>query len=167
VTLLWPAAGVSAEVVLTVGPDLPPKDGWPGDGCFVDVKLHTGCSDFSDWLYCWPTGRQAIKVIPVEEDMSTDKGRPLPWYYTVNDRPVKIVETPGGGMDVLALNMRTGEFERAMDYLSKCLGHVGDVDVLSEAEFERYVAAIRRRIAQDRDAVEKQHHPEPPHGSRS
>ncbi len=76
-----------------------------------------------------------------------DKGRPLPWYYTVNDRPVKMVETPDGGLDVLALNMRTGEFERAMDYLSKCLGHVGDVDVLSEAEFHERVENIRRALA--------------------
>ncbi|MCS6912067.1 MAG: hypothetical protein RMK29_20440 [Myxococcales bacterium] len=79
--------------------------------------------------------------------MRPAKSRPLPWYYTVNDRPVKMVPTPDGGMDVLALNMTTGEFERNMDYLSRCLGHVGDVDELGEAEFTRRVEQIRQELA--------------------
>lgn len=74
--------------------------------------------------------------------------KPLPWYFTVNDRPVQMISTPDGGMDVLALNMRTGQFERATEYLSKCLVPGGDVQELSEADFTQRVAAIRAALSQ-------------------
>lgn len=66
-------------------------------------------------------------------------------YFTVNDRPVKFVILPDGGMDVLALNMRTGEFERDMNYLTRCVCGYGDVDELDEAQFLTCVAVIRGR----------------------
>lgn len=74
--------------------------------------------------------------------------QPLPWYFAVNNRPVKMIPTPEGGMDVLALNMQTGTFERAMEYLSKCLAPGGDVEELSEEDFTRRVAAIRAALGQ-------------------
>lgn len=67
-------------------------------------------------------------------------------YYTVNDRPVRFVHLPDGGMDVQVLNMRSGEFERDMGYLSRCVGGEGDVDELDEADFQARVEAIRRRL---------------------
>jgi hypothetical protein len=65
-------------------------------------------------------------------------------FYAVNDRPVKLVPTDDGGLDVQVLNMRTGQFERDMSYLSRCLGGEGDVDTFgSEAEFDEYVTEVR------------------------
>jgi hypothetical protein len=74
---------------------------------------------------------------------------PLPEteFYAVNDRPVKLVPTPEGGLDVLALNMRTGEFERDMSCLSRCIIPGGDVDRFSdEASFNARVEAVRSEI---------------------
>ncbi|MBS1196377.1 MAG: nicotinate-nucleotide pyrophosphorylase (carboxylating) [Proteobacteria bacterium] len=68
-------------------------------------------------------------------------------YFTVNDRPVKFVIMPDGGMDVLALNMRSGEFERDMGYLTRCVCHEGDVDELDEAAFLERVEAIRKDLS--------------------
>lgn len=71
-------------------------------------------------------------------------GRPLPWYYALNDRPIKFVETPEGGMDVLALNLRTGEFERDMGLLWVSNGKpFADIDQLDEAGFDRLVQMHR------------------------
>lgn len=67
-------------------------------------------------------------------------------YYAVNDRPVKLVHLPDGGLDVQALNMRTGEFERDMNYLSRCISGEGDVDTFTAAEFAARVAAIRASL---------------------
>ena len=67
----------------------------------------------------------------------------LPRYYAVNDRPIQFVATPEGGMDVLVMNLRTGEFERNMDYLwvmtARGSKPHADVDSLSEAQFKRLV----------------------------
>lgn len=71
-------------------------------------------------------------------------GRPLPWYYALNDRPIQFVETPEGGMEVLALNLRTGEFERDMGLLWVSTGKpFADIDQLDEAGFERLVQMHR------------------------
>lgn len=73
---------------------------------------------------------------------------PQPEFYAVNDRPVKLVPTDDGGLDVQALNMRTGVFERDMGYLTRCITGEGDVDKYANpAEFEARVAAIRKQIA--------------------
>ena len=73
--------------------------------------------------------------------------RPQNCYYAVNDRPVKLVPTPDGGLDVLALNMRTGRFERDMGYLTRCITCDGDVDVFpDEAAFLTRVEEIRTRL---------------------
>lgn len=61
----------------------------------------------------------------------------LPRYYIVNDRPVRFIPTGDGGMDIEALNIRTGEFERAMEYLTKVMEPFADVDTVSEEELDR------------------------------
>lgn len=68
-------------------------------------------------------------------------------YYLVNDRPVKFVPTHDGGMDVLALNMRTGEFQREMEYLSKVTDPFADVDTVKENEFAERVAEVRAGLS--------------------
>ncbi|MBM3497416.1 MAG: hypothetical protein FJX74_01990 [Armatimonadetes bacterium] len=90
------------------------------------------------------------KPFPIPDtpyDLVDDPPDIAPAYYAVNDRPVKFVPTPEGGLDVLALDLRTGEFERDLSYLSRCLGHVGDVDTFpDEATFEAYVETLRARL---------------------
>ncbi|MBF0105537.1 MAG: hypothetical protein HQM16_09460 [Deltaproteobacteria bacterium] len=83
----------------------------------------------------------AIKTTPPPKKCSANNK-----YYTVNDRPVRFVVMPDGGMDVEALNMATGIFERDMSYLSKCSGGEGDIDSFTEAEFNEYVDEIRKNL---------------------
>lgn len=77
----------------------------------------------------------------------------LPSYFVVGSVPVKAVPTEGGGMDVLAYDETTGEFRRAMQYLDAVFSHAGNIDVdrVSEAAFEKYVARLEeRRLAKTR-----------------
>ena len=67
-------------------------------------------------------------------------------YYTVNDRPVKMLSTANGGKKVLVLNLHTGEFEADLSYLSRCYNPEQDVDRLSKTVFESYVAQLKREI---------------------
>jgi hypothetical protein len=61
----------------------------------------------------------------------------------VGARPVKAVATEGGGLEVLVFDWDTGEFVRDMSYLSKITFAEGEVDVVTEEEFERAVASLR------------------------
>ena len=75
----------------------------------------------------------------------------LPSYYLVGVNLVKAVETDKGGMDILALDFKTGEFVRAMQYLSTIMMPEQtdldmDTDELSEAEFNKKVEEIRKQI---------------------
>jgi hypothetical protein len=70
----------------------------------------------------------------------------FPWYFAINDRPVKVVATSDGGMDVMILNLVTGELERNMAYLSQCFEPGQNVQRLSEAEFDSRVAEIRAAL---------------------
>jgi hypothetical protein len=70
----------------------------------------------------------------------------LPKFFAVNDRPAKVVDRPDGGVDVMVLDMRTGEWERDFSYLTKFLTHSTDVDQLTEEEFTAAVKAVRDRL---------------------
>lgn len=67
-----------------------------------------------------------------------------PWFYAVNDRPVKFVELPSGEVDVLVYDFQTGEFIRDMSYLSRVFDHDKDVDKLDESAFNALVHDLRR-----------------------
>jgi len=72
----------------------------------------------------------------------------LAQFFALNGRPVKFVPTSEGGLDVQALDMRTGVFQRDMSCLSRCVSGYGDVDEFrDEAAFEVLVAQIRRHLA--------------------
>jgi len=73
----------------------------------------------------------------------------FPWYFEVNDRPIKVVATSDGGMDVLILNTTTGELERNMDYLARCFEPGQDVKRISEAEFNTRIKTITDSLAKD------------------
>ena len=67
----------------------------------------------------------------------------LPRYCIVGKRPVKLVETPDGGMDCLAYDWSTGAFVRNMDYLTRATLPDEEVDVVTPDEFDEAVAALR------------------------
>ncbi len=67
----------------------------------------------------------------------------LPSFYLVNGRPVKLVATEDGGMDVQALNLKTGEFERELSYLSRVILSDSDTDQVDQATFEERVAQVQ------------------------
>lgn len=69
----------------------------------------------------------------------------FPWYFTIDDRPVKVIATPSGGMDVLIANLTTGKLERDMQYLAYCFEPGKNVQRLSEAEFNARVASLNDR----------------------
>jgi len=70
----------------------------------------------------------------------------VPRYFIVGERPVKFVATADGGMDVVALDFKTGGFVRAMRYLSQCSQGGGEVDEVDEAVFEAKVAQVLAEI---------------------
>lgn len=78
----------------------------------------------------------------------------LPRYFKVGLRPVKFVATPQGGMDVLALDWKTGEFVRAMQYLSRCCEGDPEVDDMEENEFLEYVKQLRKEIEVKKNETE-------------
>ena len=71
----------------------------------------------------------------------------LPMYCIVGARPVRAVATPEGGMRVEALDWKTGELVPEPTWTARILMGHGEVDYVSEAEFEAALAAARARIA--------------------
>jgi|JI8StandDraft_1071087.scaffolds.fasta_scaffold183564_2 hypothetical protein len=70
-----------------------------------------------------------------------------PAYFIIGIRPVKAIDTYDGGMTVLAFNWQTGEFERALEYLDRVyLDQHGDVEKVTEQEFERQVEELRAKL---------------------
>jgi hypothetical protein len=69
----------------------------------------------------------------------------LPKFFIVGNRPVKAVPTAAGGMDVLAYDWSTCGFKRGGEYLSRIAFPNGEVEQVTEEEFERRVAALEHR----------------------
>jgi hypothetical protein len=69
--------------------------------------------------------------------------KPYPWFFLVNDKPVKFVQLPSGEVDVLAWDHATREFARNLSYISAVFDPSKDVDELDEAAFEKHVAGLR------------------------
>ncbi len=68
-----------------------------------------------------------------------------PEYYIVGVRPVKVVKTELGGLDCLAYNWDTGEFETNLDYMVKVHFMEGEVDEVDEFTFNQQVQKLRQR----------------------
>lgn len=77
--------------------------------------------------------------------MAQDSG--FPWYFAIDDRPVKVIATASGGMDVLIANLMTGKLERDMQYLAYCFEPGKNVQRLSETEFNDRLAALRASVS--------------------
>lgn len=78
----------------------------------------------------------------------SSKNAGFPWFFVIEGRPLKVVATSNGGMDVLILNPETGKLEKDLAYLARCFEPGQDVQRISEEEFNAQVAAIRARIGQ-------------------
>ncbi|MFG2084964.1 MULTISPECIES: hypothetical protein [unclassified Spirillospora] len=63
-----------------------------------------------------------------------------PRYFVYNERPVVLLETPGGGLDCLAADPRGGAFVRAMRYIGE-LDFNRDADI-DELPYEEFVTAV-------------------------
>ena len=74
---------------------------------------------------------------------------PLPRYYAVDGRPVKLVATPDGGTEALALDAATGGLFPDPGFLGRvaAAGAGEGVERLTEDAFARLVAVCRRPIA--------------------
>jgi hypothetical protein len=68
--------------------------------------------------------------------------KPYPWYYAINDRPVKIVQLPDGSTDCMVFDFASGDFLPDRSYFSRVseTGIGKDVDQLTQTEFEELVA---------------------------
>jgi hypothetical protein len=69
----------------------------------------------------------------------------LPSYHIVFTRPVKLVETKDGGMNVLKFDWDTGGFIYGMDLVSEIFFGHGEVERVTEDEFIQYVEELRGR----------------------
>ena len=67
-------------------------------------------------------------------------------HYIVGARPVKTVSVPGGGLDVQAFDWATGDFVRAMEYLTRVSFGDPEVDEVSAERFESEVRALRAEL---------------------
>ncbi|MBD2767759.1 hypothetical protein IC235_07625 [Hymenobacter sp. BT664] len=67
----------------------------------------------------------------------------LPEYYIVVERPIKVVPTEDGGLNVLKYNFETGRFDYGMKYLSRVRFGKDDVEQVSEEEFVQHVEKLR------------------------
>ena len=61
-------------------------------------------------------------------------------YFAVNSRPVKLVERSDGRLDVLALDLASGDWEPAPHYLGDIYDVTKDVEEFSKEEFDALVA---------------------------
>jgi hypothetical protein len=67
-------------------------------------------------------------------------------YFIVGARPVKTVAVPGGGLDVQAFDWDSGEFVRAMQYLSRVVFPDGETDEVTAEDFESQVQKLRAEL---------------------
>ena len=70
----------------------------------------------------------------------------LPMYLIFGARPVKFVATDDGGLDIRAFDWETGDFVRALEYGPRFFKFEPEMDEVTEDEFNRRVAALRRDL---------------------
>jgi len=68
----------------------------------------------------------------------------------VGARPVMLVQTDDGGMTCMAFNWDTGEIERDMTMLTRALLPDGEVDIVTEEEFDQAVSRLREEQGEER-----------------
>ena len=78
--------------------------------------------------------------------MTTQANPPPTRYFLAGARPVKVVPTADGGLDVQAIDWKTGEFVRAMSYLSRISAGDHEIDEVPQARFDREVNKVRTKL---------------------
>ena len=79
----------------------------------------------------------------------------LPRYCIMGARPVKLVKTQEGGMDVLAYQWDTGKFARDMSYMTRAVIGEEDMDIVSLEEFKDVLKGLRRALKKKWEAEGK------------
>jgi len=102
--------------------------------------------DAYDRLWSEAASRQASRVTgPPLESQASSIDPDLPECYVVGLRPVELVETIRGGMEVLAYDWGTGDLVRVYDYLAKiCRSTSDNVNRVSDLEFTSTLEQLRK-----------------------
>jgi hypothetical protein len=74
-----------------------------------------------------------------------EKAAEFPRFAVVGARPVKIVKTADGGLDVLAWDWEEKALVRNFDYLAKVMLPEGETEIVSEKQFENYLEKLRKK----------------------
>lgn len=69
-----------------------------------------------------------------------------PKFFIVGLRPVKQIPAEGGGFDIQAFSWETGEFERAIEYLTRIMHGDYEVEEVTKQEFDRTVDHLRKQL---------------------
>lgn len=93
-------------------------------------------------------GPLPLPVSDTQSQPADPQADPYPRYYAVNDRPIKLVRLPDGGVDALAFHWESGAFVADRSYFPRisATGIGKDVDQLSEADFLRIISGLRQPI---------------------
>jgi len=70
---------------------------------------------------------------------------PFPCYCIVGARPVKAIKLPDGGVDILGWDWDKKDFVRDMGMLTRVMMPEGETEMVTEAQFESYVAKLREK----------------------
>jgi hypothetical protein len=82
---------------------------------------------------------------PHLESQASPINADLPEHYVIGLRPVELVETSGGGMEVLGYDWDTGDLVRVYDYLARiCRSTSDNIRRVSELEFTSTVEQLRQ-----------------------
>jgi hypothetical protein len=70
----------------------------------------------------------------------------LPDFFSLNDRPVKIVKHPDGSFEAMALDMSTGDWVSGLEQLDRYFRRDGELELLDEQSFKARVSEIRKEL---------------------
>jgi hypothetical protein len=82
-----------------------------------------------------------------EKKPKKEKTDDFPRFAVVGARPVKIIKTADGGLDVLAWDWDQKILVRNFDYLTKVMLPEGETEIVSEKQFENYLEKLRKKGA--------------------
>lgn len=70
----------------------------------------------------------------------------VPQYFIVGRRPVRLVRNDQGGVVCEAFDWTSGQFSRAWEYFTRVITGEGEVERVSEGEFEEHVRQLRAEM---------------------
>jgi hypothetical protein len=69
-----------------------------------------------------------------------------PDYYIARGIPVKVIHVESGGIQILTLNLDTGDFVSDRATAATLWATTGDVEAVTEQEFDRRVETLKARL---------------------